>query len=1317
MSAGTELEEWLNRSEKTFGENLQFGIKVCKSLEFVPQNKYEIVLNWFADTFPSKKDEKLDMGLLVDLVGVTFPQHLVLASIKEKTVQAVYEYVAGLTSDLGSREPIDLLLKLSDNQSFQIFYRGNMHCYCELQRTIFSRYTEYFQSKTDFCPSAEAAFYEKGVTALKNFLRNQGTGQKVFRTRVLEALIESALYMLSEKSFYSEIMEIFVQICFDKVDSLLRTVYRAPLHVSMYCLDFIVNHHRGEKQDLAQIVLACERDQSPAKVKLLRAAHMFDLFRKYDVDCTFEVEEKEKAVTRLAAYVEKCFIEYTSSNRKEVLILICSALRLNPMSLEKIMFRVTIEFMLAQKSEDDWQQYVEFLMLIVDVFKKLGRSEKLVLYLLKSLKGQLGVSGLSSSLKRKLKSSETSVVDEDPAHNEFVRILRDQFAESKAPSMARGGKWKYIALAWPHESVGQHFTEFVTTLMSKPSLVLWKTLAFSLGDNVKELRKAPTDEKNLVITDFTSALLCQYLAGTRLPEQTDKFWKEIQATREVMQTQLQNFGEMLLEHEHNNRTMDTFLEICLHIGHYDLITAFYCPESVTIEAPNLHGYLTKDQWVSLEQRIVNFGNSSTKNNINQLHLQKMKMNILYNKNRNAAVDVNRYLLNHTFDDAKLVKALFEDYNSFWLTKYLSTTDKQKICNLLIPDDAAFDLNLIQNLLEDRDFLELSIIRLYELISGCFDSKKSLVKMAGSETSVAQIRDSIQSKLEKYSIKHCDAERLKRILHFLVDAVPIGFCSAALKPKVFSLNLALYRDSLAVKNAEITDLCFDAFGKLLHFGNPVNIFGYFDIQIFMKMFPPLQYGQFYKFIFESPGIWNSSTDSTLSKLYDHFVEHKLALSEEDIALAIIILQYQQQCPMKNIKIRMGKFVEILVEYIENYFANSEGKDIDQDKAFVRKTAATMPLYLKHLKVINKDLESFTDNIKAIYRKYVFYSQHEDIYTKLIGCAIEFRKPLAFDKDELDLVLHEMWKKLLADIRRDDIDEQRAEKVLRNITSFQTTEQFIRMFTHIEESLTNSQSCKMLLHLTKCSLSAYMGAVLNSCCHILLFNKISSLEVGANGRYEDDALVLSILQVMEALCSNKKNPVGTRFLDDILTFLMDVKIRRYSVEEGPTARKTFQDLYKQMVRVCLELIHCQGSVALNRVPQFVYVFRELLQALVTYRSERLKLSDLDADELEELSGLGHDLENLMHGMARYQVEMKRVAPYLLTYTINAMIVNSKSTVRFPKIKLHIENICYELIALCDHRVKSFILRCSNDATRQIYENLCKDYQKYQKFKGKV
>lgn len=48
-----------------------------------------------------------------------------------------------------------------------------------------------------------------------------------------------------------------------------------------------------------------------------------------------------------------------------------------------------------------------------------------------------------------------------------------------------------------------------------------------------------------------------------------------------------------------------------------------------------------------------------------------------------------------------------------------------------------------------------------------------------------------------------------------------------------------------------------------------------------------------------------------------------------------------------------------------------------------------------------------------------------------------------------MLHEMWKKLLADIRRDDIDEQRAEKVLRNITSFQTTEQFIRMFTHIEE----------------------------------------------------------------------------------------------------------------------------------------------------------------------------------------------------------------------------------------------------------------------------
>lgn len=56
-------------------------------------------------------------------------------------------------------------------------------------------------------------------------------------------------------------------------------------------------------------------------------------------------------------------------------------------------------------------------------------------------------------------------------------------------------------------------------------------------------------------------------------------------------------------------------------------------------------------------------------------------------------------------------------------------------------------------------------------------------------------------------------------------------------------------------------------------------------------------------------------------------------------------------------------------------------------------------------------------------------------------------------------------------------------------------------------------------------------------------------------------------------------------------------------------------------------------------------------------------------------------------------------------------------FLQIKTHFEYICYDLIASCDHRAESFVLRSCNEASKPVYENLHKEYEKYFKFKGKV
>lgn len=110
-------------------------------------------------------------------------------------------------------------------------------------------------------------------------------------------------------------------------------------------------------------------------------------------------------------------------------------------------------------------------------------------------------------------------------------------------------------------------------------------------------------------------------------------------------------------------------------------------------------------------------------------------------------------------------------------------------------------------------------------------------------------------------------------------------------------------------------------------------------------------------------------------------------------------------------------------------------------------------------------------------------------------------------------------------------------------------------------------------------------------------------------------------------------------------------------------------------------------------------------------------------------------------KHSIEVKRVAPFLLIFVINLMISNDRPTTLYPKvgaiavvylklriainynccwslqIKTHFEYICYDLIASCDHRAESFVLRSCNEASKPVYEILHKEYEKYFKFKGKV
>lgn len=88
-----------------------------------------------------------------------------------------------------------------------------------------------------------------------------------------------------------------------------------------------------------------------------------------------------------------------------------------------------------------------------------------------------------------------------------------------------------------------------------------------------------------------------------------------------------------------------------------------------------------------------------------------------------------------------------------------------------------------------------------------------------------------------------------------------------------------------------------------------------------------------------------------------------------------------------------------------------------------------------------------------------------------------------------------------------------------------------------------------------------------------------------------------------------------------------------------------------------------------------------------------------------------------LIKHDRALKLVTPFLITSVIETMTASKRSTTLHDKVKNIFKNICYSLIDITDSHHHKFILRSSNEATRDIYNLLYKEYQKFRAFRGKV
>ncbi|XP_039959602.1 uncharacterized protein LOC126759149 [Bactrocera neohumeralis] len=1427
MSTEDEFLNWLRRNELSFLENFKFALKAWNSAEFTLSSKYDIVLNWLSTAAVKIPIEQMPFEEFTELLQMRAQPGLIVQDTKKKFVEMILKLAnkcAESSKVVTNCDWPKLLCHLCDFEVLQDLFRTDYEIHAQVYASLLNCYELYLKkfkssnqpinsTKTKIINTAnETKFFSSILGHLRDHIKRTGDTaryDKCYRLYILQPLVRVVLTLRTHSlCFFDELLQL-ERLLTDELqdETLVQRIMQLPLFVRLLTLECTLVNRRGVEsyiQHLLQRVfkeLAKEiekvgqKDSLKAKMMITAGAYTLEILRKHDISLNFkmDLENQPPALTYLGEELFKCIQQGKQDYLREVLMLLCAALRLNPLILEQDIFQITTWMIVAEKKDQEEQiLFGDYLVSLMDMFRRLSRAEKLVFNMLKSLKEWLNKFEIvtnkktEKTLKRKSRGGDENTTKKSKPHRaeldtdiDYLHIIFEEFHNVSTEINSESNNevehsFPYLRAAWPSKSVGVAFSKLITGLVSKPSLVIWKSLLYSLRELLKNLHDKTGvryEENNQFLLDLHAALLCQYFAGSRLAEQYDKFSNEINEQLRVTEEGLSEFAQLLLAQEHNERKLNAFLECAFHTSYFKLLLHYYRPDGNKENSPapeQLHAFLNTEEWTLLEERIMNFGKSQSKYLYNRLKLQGAQaISLLKLTAESSAVDLQSILPLTNEDNLKYdVVTLLQKMPSMkWTLSRMNQHDKASILPRLL--DTKAEINVIA---EDLDSLEILAMAVCARFSQHFETVSKGSILASLNCNFNSLNEYIRAdqnaadkkliKLKKiietlaeteYKVKELPVpEEIEKVLH-LCRQLPLGHLRRQNKCLVFALFLAFYSDLSATNKIEANKYASDVFEIILdflHFGPHIPIFKYFSLSTILKILPVARLWQFYEFIFSSIKSEEKGSEQFLTSLAENLESAQSSdckLDEDQrrlLLLAIETLAAISGPSAKRIRKYFDRILAIYSKYINGYFNKQAAKESDaslnnsvkKDKKFVEKTLAGFAPFVNSVLTIaaagidngvDKSTVLVDENFRRICKIYIGHSMdYRNPYAiRLLQVALNHRQLLHLDQDEIEFVLSHYWQQINADLKNSSVNEtntgKTTETAVKMIIGNKTNEDLLLTLQSLSNNLDDIKDFRNILRclelIAKCSFSTIKGAIFNDKFKSITCNIILRLGKDEKQQFVDKEQVLALLAAQQSLVENKMIPISTDTLDDILSLLMDINIKQFPLSENNL--DTFKQLHCAMSGLFGSLIRQRHVLLMDRVPQFMHIFKDLIQSIVWYKSDRQKDAALSANELDDLAELAMKLEALMHLIASHSVHVKRVAPFVLTFVISLIVANKRATTLYPKIKTHIDSICYDLIGICDHRVGRFILRCSNEAARQVYELYVKDHKKYHKFKGKV
>lgn len=661
----------------------------------------------------------------------------------------------------------------------------------------------------------------------------------------------------------------------------LHEIFEKPMHVFLTVVEALIWSFRNDKEVQQAFLkfLFNETDgklrvqsQESIETQLNGVTVLMFLLKKYDVPLINLKIDSNRSVDYLGKQVEHFVDSYHTTHVYEVLNMLCATLKLNQLILEHTVCQIAVKFMLLpKKNEAIWNKYEEFMFLLIEMYRKWSRAEKFIGQLIKNLYETVATVKLSKKLKRTFNSSfvegstpskklknateeevsmDISLAESNAPENRFVTLFEKNILY-ECKHLATKSDWKHqirnnqiwsdIAFAFT-PAISSTYTRFISGLVSKPSLVVWKTLIFTLKDYVQQLKEAEgkCSENCVFLIEITSALLSQYFMGSRLAEHSDKSWDAIETNRNATREILSEFGHAILNQEHNYRTMNAFLKLCYNASNFDLLCWYYRPDSmrsteetdddtkfnVEKSAKKLHSYLTDKEWITIEQRITNFGKRECKANINKIYLQRLKSSQLFEYEKTDGEDISKYILSTAFKDIEQIVDILNDPSlGSWFIGNLNAKQKQIVCELLLQSTSEFDTMNRLCSINDWQFIEILTIATYKKLIDIFSAGKyseylseinfdtifqRQFKKASKELG-ALVEKQCSSDAKCADKKHIQKKREHIIdLMGLLNNLPVGFGKADAKSIIFLLNVVVYRYLTVGDDAELSKIAVNVF---------------------------------------------------------------------------------------------------------------------------------------------------------------------------------------------------------------------------------------------------------------------------------------------------------------------------------------------------------------------------------------------------------------------------------------------------------------------------------------------------------------------------